>query len=382
MKKHQVLDQMLKRHPDWGIAHDITAAFEPGGLVLDSFRNCYHGVIRPWPQDRDWPLRQWFFGWAATDTNAGHAGCDAVFLARGRDLGTWQVHTSDGWDAHRRPDTWAPVLTPTGAHPWDQWHNGDPSVVIRDGLCHMAYSATGFNLDGLAPGHPDDADGDLAAVAGATSVDGITWERNQSPLVISELDLGRSAMRYDGIGPDQRSPRGYFARPALLLDGDRWRLWFDLSYEGWRWDQPCVGYAEAPVNDFATPGAFAIHHLPPENPVRLPFWNPEVIAVDEVLLAFGDPLIRPAGGWEGRALAMAVSVDGVAWTVVGQLHPERPRVTHVPTAHLEGTGADRRLVLLYATQRGGDPYDYRYDAIRWAHLPLPEGGAIGVLDRL
>ena len=54
----------------------------------------------------------------------------------------WEIYMGErGWDAGMKPETWAPVLTASDRY-YDAWHNGDPSVVLRNGKYYMAYSAT------------------------------------------------------------------------------------------------------------------------------------------------------------------------------------------------------------------------------------------------
>lgn len=325
-----------------------------GKTVLTGFTNMYHPTVLQ-VRDKHYPFRMWFFGWAADDTNTRFPGCDAIFHARGKSLDEWEVYSgTDGWDATMSAERWVPVIT-ARALPYDAWHNGDPSVVYHKGRYYMAYSATGPDLDGILFGQPGDTDGDLYAVMGAVSDDGITWRRSKHPLVIYEHEIGKP-----GDPNTDAVVHGMYARPSLMFDRGRWRLWFDY----WTGSDVAVGYAEGDEDTFME-GRFRILRGG-DNPILHEWPNPDVIKVGKKYYSFADPSGYGVG-WPGRQLAEAESTDGVTWRILGWLPPDPDTpACHVPAATLVRQGRERWLVVFYACQIGGDPeYNYRYDRIRY-----------------
>lgn len=346
-----------------GLKNDRSAFWSRSGKnALYGFRNMYAAKVVRVP-DRAYPLRMWFFGWAVTDCNAGSAGCDAIFHARGRDLDRWEVYCGGAtWDATMNPKTWTPVVTARDKY-YDQWHNGDPSVVYRDGTFHMAYSSTGFNADGIGEDRPGDKDGDILCVMGAESADGIRWRRSSEPLLINQAEYGAPH------GKGSQFVNGMYHRPSLMWDEDHWRMWFDY------WAGPdrggcAMGYAEC-RGEFLDPSAWKIVRAG-DRPL-LPHWpNPEVIKVGRKYYSYADPPIPPSKHpWRARQIAEAVSDDGIHWTVLGHIKPDpdAPAV-HVPTPFVDQATNPPRIVLFYACQIGGEPYDYRYDRIRYMTRPI------------
>jgi len=321
--------------------------------VLSGFRNMYHATVLQ-VDDAACPFRMWFFGWAAEDCNPGFPGCDAIFLARGKSLDQWEVYSGEGsWDAAMDPRKWVPVITARDK-PYDAWHNGDPSVVLHKGRYYMAYSATGPNSDGIRFGLPGDRDGDLYCVMGAVSGDGIHWQRSAEPLLIYGPEIGAPrAPQTDAF------KYGMYHRPSLLFDQGRWRLWFDY----WTGSDVAMGYAEAPEDDFMK-GKFRVLRAG-DNPVLHEWPNPSVIKAGSKYYSFADP----AGygqGWPGRQLAEAESDDGINWRILGWLPPDPDTpACHVPSATMVREGGEKRLVVFYSCQVGGEPYDFRYDRIRY-----------------
>jgi len=328
-----------------------------GKNVLWGFRNMYAPKVVRVP-DKAYPLRMWFFGWAVADGNPGYPGCDAIFHARGKDLERWEVYCGDGaWDATMTPAKWKPVVTARDKH-YDQWHNGDPSVVYRDGAFYMAYSSTGFNADGIGEHRPGDKDGDILCVMGATSQDGIEWRRSPEPLLINKDEIGAPH------GKNSEFLHGMYHRPSLLWDNGRWRLWFDY-WAGPEGGGIAMGHAEC-RGDFLDPGAWTIVRAG-DRPL-LPSWpNPEVVKVAGKYYSFADPPILPEPHpWKARQIAEAVSDDGIHWTVLGHVKPDADTpALHVPTPFVDASTDPPRIVLFYACQIGGEPYDYRYNRIRY-----------------
>lgn len=369
-----IVERLAASHPEWGPDNDVGTDWERSGRdVLFGFRNCYHPCVLRVPDQR-YPFRMWFFGWGAEDTNPGWPGCDAIFHARGRDLEHWEVYAgSDRWDVSMDPRLWVPVLCASEQQPWDQWHVGDPSVVLHEGRFFMAYSSTGFNLDGIPGGAEGDTDGDLGCVMGAVSQDGISWTRTARPLVMAEADLGRRVFPADQENPTTHA--GFFHRPALLLEDGTWRLWFDFiqgTGDPLRPYRMGVGYAEATIDGFLEPGAFKMVRDPQTDPLGPPFPNPSVVRAGGLYHMFGDPHVRGGAGWASRKISHAVSVDGLDWVIVGYIeHDPDVATNQVPEAmvHLDEGGVEW-LVVWYGCQIGGEPFDYRQDRIRFMRRRL------------
>jgi hypothetical protein len=327
--------------------------------VLWGFRNLYNPhVIQV--RDAEFPFRMWFFGWASEDCNPGYSGCDAIYLARGRSLDEWEVYCGDqGWDAQRRAGSWVPVVSAQDK-PWDQWHNGDPSVVLHEGTYHMAYSSTGFDLDGIMYGQPGDTDGDILCVMGAVSPDGIHWTKSEKPLLIYEPEIGRPGYRPQ---QDDAVQHGMYHRPSLMRDGDRWRLWFDY------WQDTdhgvCMGLAEND-GDFLDPAAWHVVRAG-DQPALANWVNPDVVKAGERYYSYADPYVYGSHPWSGRQIAEAVSDDGLTWRELGFIKPDSDTpANQIPEALV----LDDRLILFYACQNGGEPYDYRYSRIRYMTRPI------------
>ncbi|MDQ1255533.1 MAG: hypothetical protein QG656_125 [Candidatus Hydrogenedentes bacterium] len=327
--------------------------------VLAGFGNMYHATVLQ-TEDAEYPFRMWFFGWAAADCNPGFPGCDAIFHARGKTLDTWEVYCGKNtWDATQSPARWVPVIAAQDK-PYDAWHNGDPSVVFHEGRYYMAYSSTGPNTDGIQFGQPGDSDGDLYCVMGAVSNDGIEWTRTLEPLLIHAPEIGAP-----------RDPKtdafvhGMYHRPSLLFDQGKWRLWFDY----WTGSSVAMGYAEAEADKFVN-GRFTV--LRAGDDPLLPEWpNPAVVKVGETYLSLADPS-GYGQGWPGRQLAEAESADGIHWRIRGWIPPDPDTpACHVPSPVLVQDGPKRWLAVFYACQIGGEPYDYRYNRIRYMRKAVP-----------
>jgi len=327
--------------------------------VLSGFGNMYNPHVIHEPGE-EYPFRMWFFGWATADCNPGHPGCDAIYHARGKDLDHWEVYAGErGWDASMNANLWMPVIT-AQEQPWDQWHNGDPSVVVRDGIYYIVYSSTGFDLDGKMYGTPGDTDGDILCVMGATSEDGIEWTKSERPLLLYEPELGQP-----GYQPDKHDAvnHGMYHRPSLMWDGGKWRLWFDYWADTER--GVCMGLAEN-VGDFLDPDDWEVVHAGDE-PALANWVNPDVVKVGEMYFSYADPYVYGNHAWTGRQIAEAVSEDGVEWQELGFIKPDSDApALHVPEALVLEEDGETWIVLFYACQIGGEPnYDYRYSRIRY-----------------
>ena len=330
--------------------------------VIFKFANMYQPNVIYDKKSR-YPYKMWFFGWASEDTNQKYPGCDAIFHARSMDMNVWEVYSGeDKWDTTMNPRLWVPVIVPSDKY-YDDWHNGDPSVVKKDGKYYMAYSAYGKDVDGLGSWEKGDTDGDIACVMGAVSDDGIKWTKTSAPLLVWE----------DEIGKDERPGRssgehfGDYHRPSLMWDEGKWKLWFDY------WAGPSsgisMGYAEN-TGDFSDTGSWKVIRAGTE-PLINEWPNPDVVKVGSLYYSFADPHVRvhgaaledaPWSGWAARQLAYAVSKDGLDWTVQAWIAPDSDSAAnHVPQIFIHKD----TMYLWYATQIGGEPYDYRYDNIRY-----------------
>lgn len=342
---------------------DRSASWQRSGQnVLAGFGNMYHATVLQTDDAASdaYPFRMWFFGWAAADCNPGFPGCDAIFHARGKDLDHWEIYSGEaGWDTTQSPSKWVPVITARDK-PYDAWHNGDPSVVFHEGRYYMAYSATGPNADGILFEHPGDTDGDLYCVMGAVSKDGIAWERTEDPLLIHKPDVGGACDMKTGA-----FMHGMYHRPSLLFDQGTWRLWFDY----WTKSGVAMGYAEGAPNAFMR-GSFKVVRAD-DAPLLEEWPNPAVIKVGSRYRAFADPS-GYGQGWPGRQLAEAESDDGIHWRILGWIPPDGDTpACHVPSPALVRDKDASWLIVFYACQIGGEPYDYRYNRIRYMKMPAP-----------
>ncbi len=165
--------------------------------AFEGFMHAYNPCIVEVP-DSAYPYRMWFFGWIVDIGNTDIAGMDAIYFARGKDLDTWEVYCKDGsWDANKINTKWASVLyasTDSVNNYYDTFHAGDPSVVYKDGMYYMAYSATSKaftdpnSKEPIEP--PEFSNKDIAGypshmiqcVNGATSADGIHWTKTRQTI--------------------------------------------------------------------------------------------------------------------------------------------------------------------------------------------------------
>jgi hypothetical protein len=119
----------------------------------------------------------------------------------------------DGGLTFRRVSS-APILERNAVDPY---LTASPSVLIEDGLWRMWYvSGSGWSIEGGVPQH-------RYHIRYAESRDGVAWSR--SGLVC-----------LDYASPDERA----FARPCVVHDGGRYRMWFSVRGPAYR-----LGYAES-----------------------------------------------------------------------------------------------------------------------------------------
>ncbi len=357
---------------------DRSVLWRHSGDVLSGFHNMYQFRVVRDPTDPAHPYKAWFFGWATADGNPEDPGCDAIYFARSRRLERgWEVYARDGgWDDGGRPERWQPVVAAADL-PWDEWHNGDPSVIRHGGRWLMAFSSTGHNLDGIPYGLAGDTDGSILCVGGASSEDGIHWEKTAEPLLLHREDLGAAP-----IPEGEAHLHGSFHRPSLLHDDGVTRLWFD--YWAGRDKGVSLGYAEN-RRDPMEPTHW--HIVRAGDRPCLPDWpNPSVVRVGGLYYSYADPSGYDTHPWKGRRIAEAVSRDGLHWLVLGYVRPDPDTpATHVPEPYVHEENGRAWVTVFYACQKGGEPYDYRYDRIRWMRREITPSELRtlgGLLDRM
>ena len=348
------------------------------GSVLDGFMHAYQPCIVE-TNDAEYPYRMWFFGWISELCNPEYPGCDAIYHARSKDLDNWEVYCKDGsWDSKKNHKKWASVLYSSEnekANFYDTWHSGDPSVVLKDGIYYMAYSATSKAIITPIAGYPS---GMMLCVMGATSTDGIHWKKTIKPLLQAKTDTG--------FPPQPNADRiGDFHRPTLLWDQKetKWKLYFDYYNAGIKGNFH-MGLAEN-KKDFATGTFNFIHAL--NKPLLLNWPNPEVVKIGTCYFSFSDapgyldavvPPGKERSGWMGRQLQMAQSADGISWEKKYFI-PSDPGIdaSHVPQTLVCKRDGKWWVYLFYATQIGWrssemtksifpkDTYNWFYDQIRY-----------------
>ena len=317
----------------------------------------------------------WFFAWAYNQENEpqgdypGYPGGDAIFLARAKALeGPWEVYSLDYktgksfWDRKQEPFYWQPVLTCQDVW-YDSWHVGDPSVVYKDGVFYMAYSAMGCDED-MIPAHlSGDTDGNASCIMGAVSEDGIHWTRSEKPLLVWEGEKGYVEAE------DRNSWYGGHQRPSLMFEDGIWKMWFDYK-------ENQIGYAQC-EGDFLTGQWTEVRGGSQPLLTGVDF---DVVKIGSVYYAYGDPYIDwykikddeipyysdDASKWSQRQIVEYQSLDGINWTATGWFRPDEGYdAIQIPQVFLDHK--ENRVCIFYATQRGkreSSYYDWRWDNIR------------------
>jgi len=335
--------------------------------LIHNFVNMYHPSVlkEQLSGNEGYPYTMWFFGWAVADGNPGWAGCDATFVARGKDLYTWEVYCGDDtWDTGMSPELWVPILT-AGNVWYDSWHIGDPSVVKKDGIFYMMLSSAAFGLDMIPPDAFGDEDGDVCLIMGAVSNDGINWTKCDGPILVWEPELTMFSTQNGNQIP--KNFYGWYHRPSLMFDEsmNKWRMWFDYFHPGMG---ITLGYAEADHGaDIMQMSSWTIINAAtnPQYPQELP--NPDVIKIDNryylatdprVVTYGANPRLVPSEGWYRRQILLFVSDDGYKWREVGWIEPDSDtQANQVPCLYYENDV----LYIFYATM-GWD--DWRQNTIR------------------
>lgn len=343
---------------EYGRYVDKTAEWEQvGGDLISGFYNMYNLHIIHEPEDEAYPFKGWFFGWATTICNEGYPGCDAIFAARAPQLaGPWEVFCGSrngeaAWDATMDAKSWEPVIA-GGPTNFDNWHNGDPSVVRKDGRYYMIYSGTGANADGIHYGHEGDTDSDISCVMGAVSEDGLRWTRTPAPVLVYEPNIGQAPVEKGGY----LHPEGLYHRPSLMFENGTWKAWFDAySPGGFK-----MLYAEN-AGEFTNPNDWKVIRGM-DNPCIVEYPNPDVVKVEDLYFVFADPGGHPEKGWASRKTTWAVSRNGLDWKMVGYMNADPDvQANQIPEAFVRDEDGEHWIYVNYGAQV---PDDYRYERIR------------------
>ena len=302
--------------------------------ILYGFYNLYNcEVVKV--EDKEYPYRMFIFG--ETHKESEYLGYDSIYHARGKDLNNWEVYSGNGtWDSTMDPTKWVPVMVRDDKS-YDSIHNGDPTVVYKDGVYHMAFSSVGFdNRDGITY--------IINCVMGAVSKDGINWTKTNEPILIWDKEYIEG---WDAREPKPPSVGGYH-RPSLTWDEeeDKWKIWFDYYLPG---TFLSMGYA---VNngEFMEPSHWQVLHAG-ENPQLKNWPNPEVVKINGRYYAFSDCTDFGAqlGPQNDRQIVMAYSTNGYDWKVIGRMLPEDKKYgTHLPQTFVEEVDGELVLHIFYS----------------------------------
>ena len=323
--------------------------------LIYNFNNMYNPCVLE--TGGIYKYKMWFFGWATGTANPNVPGADAIFHARSKDLLKWEVYSGKGnWDATMNPTNWVPVLH-AGNKWYDQYHAGDPSVVMKNGKFYMAFSSTSKNFKKEVPGYPSKM---IQCVVGAASADGINWKKTKSPLLIGKNDSANPKPVPNRIAD--------FHRPCLRWEDNKWKLWFDYWLPG---KGICMGYSEN-SGTFSKKNGFKIKH-DLKKPVIENWPNPEIIKIGNKYHSFADPtgysIKKGQSPWMSRQLREAVSSDGRNWKKLPFLKPDKDSsACQIPQTLVTKVDGVNYLYLFYATQIGYKKndgiYHFQYDHIR------------------
>lgn len=204
-----------------------------------------------------------------------------------------------------------------------------------------------------------------SCVMGATSTDGIRWNKSREPILIWKEEYTNRWALVDGkIGPPPPEYYGSYHRPSLLFDEGHWRLWFDYFHPG---TFVSLGLAEN-QGDFMKASDWKVLRAGKE-PLLKDWPNPAVAKAGNKYLAFSDaPAYPPELGGDQRQTTLAESPDGIDWTVLGHIRPEGRASSHVPEPFVIDQDGARWLYLFYSwkpERKDGEDWDYRYKEIRF-----------------
>lgn len=306
--------------------------------ILNGFYNLYNPEIVK-VEGEEYPYKMWIFGESTTTHE--YTGYDSIFYGRGKNLNTWEMYCGEEngeikWDATMNVSLWEPIMVHADQS-YDSVHNGDPSVVYKDGRYYMAFSSVGFdNRAGITY--------IINCIMGAVSDDGIHWEKSQAPILIWDKEYEEGWVAGEANPPSV----GGYHRPSLMYDEQEqiWKMWFDYYLPG---TFLSMGYA---VNngDFMNPADWKEIHAG-EDPQLKDWPNPDVIQINGTYYAFSDcPKFGTGQGPQNdRRIVMATSPNGWDWTVEGYIMPEdRKYGTHLPQAFTETVDGKTYLYIFYS----------------------------------
>ena len=375
---------------DWEIpAAPELQSYENGWIrdqknLITNFYSMYQPevvYVPEWDDGQGYPYLMWFFAWSYNQENdpqgdyPGYPGGDAIFLARAKALeGPWEIYSVNYetgehfWDAEQKPFYWYPVITCQDVW-YDSWHVGDPSVVYKEGVFYMAYSAMGCDEDMIPSHYEGDTDGNASCIMGAVSTDGINWKRSEKPLIIWDKEKGYN---------EKANPQEYMGghqRPSLMFEDGVWKMWFDYK-------ENQIGYAEC-SGDFLTGEWKEIRGGQQPLLTGVDF---DVVKIGSVYYAYGDPYIDwykitddeipyysdDASRWSQRQIVEYQSLDGISWKATGWFRPDEGYdANQIPQVFLDHK--ENRVCIFYATQRGkreSSYYDWRWDNIRMMYRDI------------
>ncbi len=363
--------------------------------VLSGFYSMYQPEVI-YTEDKEYPYRMWFMGWAQNANNDkqilldgtvynGYPGGDAIFLARSKDLDSWQVYSrkqngtgEQYWDSAEKTADWYPVLTCQDVW-YDDFHVGDPSIVYQNGTYFMAYSAMGTDKPDTTYSYVwQDA---AYCIMGAVSNDGIHWARSKEPLLIWEGEYGIDENVTRSASNDTYF--GMYQRPSLMYENGRWKMWFDYWAGYNSGNGTSIGYAEN-TEDFLDSSDWD-KKTTDTKPLLSQCVDLDVVKINGAYFGYGDPFIsafrvndpeikRESAAWSLRQIVEFQSPDGLSWTATGYFRPDTGYpADQIPQVFLDHQ--QNRVCIFYATQRGtreGGAYDWRWDTLRYMYKKVSD----------
>lgn len=342
----------------------------------------------------------WFCATSPIDTSAPvlQPSADPIYHARSCDGVGWEIYAGDGrWASTMRPWAWQPVVD-HGRAWYDNAYAAHPSVVLKDGVYYMAYSALGLErrlasrgtpgyettvtstrdtgdrretstsetrwVPGRPPGYANVL---RASIMGARSSDGIHWEKTPEPIAIAPREYHSQWATFHFARGVPRDYRGAYQRPSLLFDEGRWRMWYAYYLSG---DCIAMGYREN-RGDFMSPADWDRGFATPEDEPLLTDWpNPSVVRAFDKYYAFSDRGRYSRSSNRGR-ISVAESDDGLRWRVVGSVRPEgTSREVGEPEASLTEDANGPLLQVFYTCTQPAGPPGEPQSSIRLMKRPL------------
>ncbi len=318
---------------------DLTSFWGKSMEVMNDFLNLYNPDIIKINNSSSSHYRMYIFGWPYDFCNQDLPGCDSIFFIESSNLEFWSITTSDNSNLSSPLKL---TLSP-GTRYWDEWHVGDPSVIKINDSYFMAYSAVGFDADGINA-HADrntnsdyknDRDEFYYTIGGAYSNDGINWNTLDTPMVATKHEYAEKDPAMNAM----------FHRPSLMYDKDRFKIWFDYFNAAplnravaLTEFHVSLGYAELigppTLETFSSKNWTIRKGL--NNPSIINWPNPEVLKLPFGYISFADPNGHQGSQWAARKTTMAYSNDGLDWKILGFIeHTSECGGNLVPEAYAE-----------------------------------------------